>query len=150
MTTAMTIPSTINNGQVTELTTAKGKVVGTRIVFGGENRASDVKAALKKADSKLKGAELTKKVNEVLTGRNTLAWAEYEVSVSAMRSAGYQPDNMDIRKASGTARFVKPTEPKSTVSSVKEKIAAMSDAERAALMAELFADATAPATPESK
>lgn len=131
--TALVLPSNITSDRVSALVSKKGNTYGSRIVFGSAVRATDVKAELKKADKSLKGSALTKRVNEVLTGKTTLAWAEHEVMVSAMRSAGYQPDSMDVRKSGGTVRFVKPAEPKADVS---EAIAAK-DAEIAALNAKL-------------
>lgn len=140
MTTALVVPSTIGSDRVTTLESAKtGRAYGTRIVFGSAIKASDIKASLKASDKNLKGAALTRKVNEVLTGKTTLAWAEHEVMVSALRSSGYQPDSMDVRKAGGTVRFVKPVEPKANVSKVVESIKAMSTEEREALKALLFA-----------
>ena len=141
-TSALVIPAAIQNTRVTALVSAKGKTIGTRIVFGGEVKASEVKAALKAQDKKLKGNDLTKKVNEVLSGRTTLAWAEHEAMVSAIRSAGYQPDSTDVRKTGATVRFVKPSEPVSTAASLKAKIEAMGEEERKELMALLFSEAT--------
>jgi hypothetical protein len=105
---SLALPSNITN--VTALVTKAGKTVGSRVVFGSDAKASDVKAALAKTG--LKGNELKLKVNEVLTGRTPLAWAEHDAMTSAIRSAGFVPDYMDARKSSAAVRFVKPAEVK--------------------------------------
>lgn len=101
----------INSDRITALETRTGKVVGSRITFGGKLSAADIKASLKQQDPTLKGAALTRKVNDVLTGREPMAWAEHDVLVSAMRSAGYIPNTGDVRGKSGLVRYVKPSEP---------------------------------------
>lgn len=111
-TTNSIVPATFNNSQVFALTNPKGKECGTRVIFGGTVKAGDVRKALKTANPKMKGSELTLKVNECITGKNTVAWAEMQVAIEGMRSAGYTPDHADVRKAGGCVRFVKPVAPK--------------------------------------
>ncbi len=108
----MTVLGSFNGNQVTALTNKKGATVGTRIVFGGECPAGQVRKALKAKNPKLTGKELTLKVNEVITGKNTLAWAEVQVGIEGLRSAGYTPDYVDARKSGATVRFAKPVEAK--------------------------------------
>lgn len=134
------IPATFNAGQVSALTTSKGKVVGSRVIFGGEVKASDVRKALKTANPKLKGSELTIKVNEVVTGKNTVAWAEMQVAIEGMRTAGYTPDHCDVRKSGGVLRFVKPVAPKApaAVELTAEAVATMTIEQRDAAIALLM------------
>lgn len=122
------------------MTTKAGKTVGQRLFFGGTEKASDVKARLKKANPKLSSKELRIKVAEVLTGKNSVAWAEVQVAVEGMRSDGYTPDYCDIRKSSGAIKFAKVVEPaKKVVTADDVDVEAMSKEEREALIAKLMA-----------
>jgi len=109
----MAVAHIITNG-ITGLpiTTAKGKVVGSRVVFSGEKTASEVRAALKTANPKMKGAELTKEVNAVLMGKKDIAWAAHDAAVSLMRSNGLVPDYVDVRAKGATARYVRASDAK--------------------------------------
>ena len=147
MTTALTLPTTIDNSRAVAILSKKGKEVGTRITFGGGNRATDIKAALKAANPKWTAGELSKQTNLVLTGKVTLAWAEHDAMNSAMRSAGYQPDYQDIRKNTATVRYIKPVDAKPAT--LAEKVAHMSEVELNELRALLFAG-LAPAGTDAK
>jgi hypothetical protein len=110
----MTLQTQTTNGiSGLPLLTTKGKVVGSRMTFAGEATASGIKAALKTANPKMKGAKLTKEVNKVLTGAKDIAWAKHDAAVSVLRSNGYVPDYVDARQKGATARYVRPTEAKS-------------------------------------
>lgn len=109
-TLAVTVPSTINNNQVSTLLSPKGKTLGNRVKYGGALSAKEVSAVLK--EQGLKGNALTKKVNEVLTGKTPMAWAEHDAMTSALRSMGYVPDHSDVKSKSALTRFVKPAEEK--------------------------------------
>lgn len=125
-----------NANQVTALTNKKGATVGTRIVFGGELPAGQVRKALKAKNPKLTGKELTVRVNEVITGKNTMAWAELQVAVEGLREAGYTPDYTDARKSGATVRFAKPVEPKAAkaVTLTADSVKAMTKEEREAMI----------------
>lgn len=130
----------LDASRITSIVTAKGKVTGSRITFGGEMPASAIKASLKEANPELKGNALAKKVNEVLTGRTTMAWAEADVMMSAARSLGYIPNTGAFRSKTGEIRFVKPTPVKEKKAKItKESVAAMSKAERDELIKLLLA-----------
>ena len=101
--------ATINNISGNAIISKSGKVVGTKVNFVGEQSASEIKAELKAQG--MKGRELTRKVNEVLTGKTPVAWAKHDAHISLLRSAGYVPSNLEARNKSAVARFVKPTSP---------------------------------------
>lgn len=104
---ALTIP----DARKTAIVNKNGKTVGTRVAFGGEYRAKDVAARLKAAQPKIASKALKLAVNNVITGRTTLAFAELQVGIEGLRAEGYTPDYCDVRKSGATIRFVKPTEP---------------------------------------
>lgn len=60
---------------------------------GGTVKASDVSKALKAADSMLKGSALKRKVNDVMTGKNTVARAVAQVANERVQSLGSTPDH---------------------------------------------------------
>ena len=93
----------------TQITTARGKVAGVRVTFTGDIKASELKLQLKAANPLLKGKELTRKIDDVLRGKETVAWAKHDAAVSALRSGGYIPDYMDARSKGATARYIKPS-----------------------------------------
>lgn len=82
-------------------------------VGDGTMTATEVKGQLRAEG--LKGRELTRRVNEVLTGKKDIAWAKYEASVSILRSNGFIPDYVDARKTGASARFVRPSSVSETV-----------------------------------
>ena len=100
------LPAKINGLTGTELITKTGKVAGVRVNFDGELTAAQVRAELKA--SGVKGRELTKQVNDVISGSKDMRWAKFEVAVSSMRSGGYIPDYVDARSKSAVARFILP------------------------------------------
>lgn len=111
MTTQNTVSSAVvvfNGISGQALCNRKGKVTGSRMLFAGELTASEVRESLKAAGKK--GNELKKAVNEVLTGKQDVAWAKHDAAISLLRSGGYIPDYVDARKSGATARFVKPAE----------------------------------------
>lgn len=58
---------------------------------GGTVKASDVRKALKAADSTLKGSALTTKVNDVMSGKNTVAQVVAQVSNERVQLLGSTP-----------------------------------------------------------
>lgn len=120
----------IGANQTRDIVSAAGKVVGTRLCFGGGESASELKARLKSQG--MKGRELTEKVNDILCGRADVRWVEHDAAVSAMRSAGLVPDLAEVRKKTGCVRYVRPVDPEKSKS---EKLAA-ENAELARQLAE--------------
>lgn len=98
-----------SNGRATDIVSARGKVTGQRLTFAGTESAAELRARLRAGG--LKGRELDRKVNEVICGKADVRWVEFEASVSAMRSAGMVPDLVEVRKKTGTAKFVRPVDP---------------------------------------
>jgi hypothetical protein len=93
----------------------------------------------------MKGAELTLKVNEVVSGKCSVAWAEAQVAMEGLRTLNAVPDCLDLRKTGGVIRFVipkaaeAPAAPKLTA----ESVAAMTAEEKAAALMLLQAAAQA-------
>jgi hypothetical protein len=121
-------------GNIVSRTSAKGKDLGVRMTFNGQQTASEIRATLK--EDGYKGKELTNKVNAVLSGEADIRWMKHEALVSAARSNGFVPDYTDA-SAKGTSmvtRYIKPEQQFVKATEVAEK-----DAVIAALQAELDA-----------
>ncbi len=107
------IPAIVAHGMTMSgakhILTPGGKAVGARMAFGEQTgqrmSAGEIKLALRKANPKLKGTALAKEVNAVLTGSKDVAWARHDAMVSSMRSAGFIPDQVAIRKQTGSVRY---------------------------------------------
>lgn len=101
------ILANINSAVVTR-TRKDGKIIGQRMAFDGQVSASELRAELKAAG--IKGRELTKRVNEALTGSKDVRWVKHEALVSAARSAGFIPDYADTASngKSMSVRYVNP------------------------------------------
>jgi hypothetical protein len=117
----------------TALTTPRGKIVGVRVTFTGDIKASELKLQLNAANPLLKGKELTRKIDDVLRGKETVAWAKHDAAVSALRSGGYIPDYMDARSKGATARYIKPTGDAVPTKEAAIKALGLTDAQVAAL-----------------
>lgn len=121
-----------NVGPITNRLSAKGKDLGSRIAYSGNQTASEIRASLR--ESGFKGKELTYKVNEILSGEADVRWVKHEQIVSIARSNGFVPDYTDAsaKGTSMTTRYVRPEQQFIAASSVAEKNAVI-----AALQAEL-------------
>lgn len=132
------IQYTGNSNAVSEIKTKKGTVVGSRIHFSVDrcrHSATEIKNALKRENPKAKPSEIRALVGGVLRGEQDMRWATYEVAVSAMRSGGYVPDVLDVRKSSGSARFVRPSD--GTKSAATLDVSKMTIEEKAATLASI-------------
>jgi hypothetical protein len=109
-----------------------GKVIGSTLSFIGGKSAKEVADALRAEG--LKGKELKLKVNEVLTGKLDLAWAQHDAAVSVLRSNGYIPSKLDARATNAVNRYVKPAAVKGGAKLITaDDVAAMSDEQRETL-----------------
>lgn len=115
------------------LRSPRGKEIGTRY-FIGTRSASQLKDAGKALG--MKGAALKDWVNAALTDEAAARSAGLAATVSALGSAGFVGDTVDVRKSTATIRLVKPAEASAKVS----KMAAL-EAEIAELRAMLAAKA---------
>ena len=121
-------------GSISNRVSAKGKDLGVRMTFSGNQTASEIRSSLR--DSGFKGKELTLKVNAVLNGEADIRWMKHEALVSAARSNGFVPDYTDA-SAKGTSMVTRYIKPKAEFVSVNE--VAAKDEVIAALQAELAA-----------
>lgn len=98
--------------------TKAGKQSGVRLAFdkSGGFTASQIRSELKAKG--VKGRELTRKVNDVLTGETDFRWAKHEAAISILRSQGYVPDYVDTKAKGATAKFFMPTSPVKGVTKV--------------------------------
>lgn len=126
-------------------TSKAGKEIGTRATFGNEGATASELRGYYKSEG-LKGAELTKKVNDAILNGKDVAWAKAEMTVSALRSKGFIPDYADVSaKGTGaTMRFTRPVEPKvvaapapATKESLIALLKSMTAEEKAAILATL-------------
>lgn len=115
----------------TVIRSAKGKAVGERY-FIGTASAAQLRATAKSLG--LKGGAVKDYVNAALTDEAAARAASTAAALSALTSAGYVGDTVDVRKASATIRLSKPAATKAKVDE-----AAQLRAEIAALKAQLAA-----------
>lgn len=97
---------TISNGAVSNILSPKGNVTGARYALGagGNTTPSELRDSLKAKG--LKGNKLSKTVREVMRGNQSIAWANMQAGVEALRAMEQVPTVMDVREKSAVIRFV--------------------------------------------
>ena len=138
MTTELTMPFTPTSSRA--LVTPKGTERGTRYLFTGTQTASEIRAALKAKG--IKGATLSKQVNDVLRGSATLGQQLAHAFVVEQSKRGVVWEYADALKGSATlkGRVVKDEAQKAKPApSIDEAIDAMNEEQAMALVAKLSA-----------
>jgi len=120
----------------TALVSKAGKHLGTRYFFNGTTSASDLRKSFRA--SGLKGSELDKRVNDVLTGNSTLAEQLAHAYVTSESRRGIVWDVAESYKGRATLKGVLPKAAK-PAPAAKPDIASLSREEQEALFAQLAA-----------
>lgn len=118
-TAVATLPSTS-----TPILGAKGRTLGTRYFIGTES-AKNLKETGKSLG--LKGNALKNYVNKALSDESAARAATVAATVSALASAGFVGDTVDVRKSTAQIKFVKPEAqkgPSDSMRTLAEKLVA--------------------------
>lgn len=139
MTTLEIAPFACNTAEA--ITTAKGKNVGTRYSFTGGQSAKDIRATLKAQG--LKGSALDNKVNDVLRGHSTLGEQLAHAFVVSESARGTVWTVAESRSKGAVLKGILAPASASKPADVTEAAAALSDADKEALVAALQAQLAA-------